>query len=118
VSVSREPSRMGDDFAPSSRRPTTKSETAPKNAPTPSRRFLDEPDPELPQLLSRHFRRRSAHRIHARLILRESDDVTKIRLQGDHHHHAIDPERDPAMRRRPHRESVQEKAELRALLLG
>ena len=61
---------------------------------------------------------RAAHRVDARLVLRERDHVAQVRLAGEHHRHPVDPERDPAHRRRAHRERVEQEAELRPLLLG
>src|SRR6266550_7964634 len=72
---------------------------------------------ELAQLFLLDFRRRAAHRIHPGLVLREGDHVTEVRLARKHHHHPVDPERDAAVRGRPHRERVEQEPELRPLLL-
>ena len=42
--------------------------------------LLDEPDPELGQLLGGHVRGGAAHRIDSRLVLRERDHVAEVRL--------------------------------------
>ena len=63
-------------------------------------------------------RRSTAHRVEARLVLRERDHVAQVRLAGEHHRHPVDPERDAAVRRRAHRERVEEEAELRALVVA
>ena len=65
------------------------------------------------ELLWRHLRRRAAHRVETRLVLRERNDVTQVRLAGEHHGHPVDAERDPSVRRRTHRERVQQEPELR-----
>src|SRR4051812_16377086 len=83
--------------------------------------FLTDSGPELnselPQLFLLHFGRRAAHRVDARLVLRECDHVAEIRLLREHHHHPVDPEGDPAVRRRAHGQRVEKEAELRPLLL-
>ena len=63
------------------------------------------------------LRRRAAHRVDARLVLRERDHVAEVRLAAERHQHALDPERDPAVRRRAHGQRVEQEAELPALLL-
>ena len=47
------------------------------------------------------------------LVLRERDHVAEVRLAGEHHRHPVDAERDPAVRRRAHRQRVEQEAELR-----
>src|ERR1044072_6830252 len=73
---------------------------------------------ELAQLLLFDIRGRAAHRIDPGLVLREGDHVAQIRLLCVGHHHPVDPEGAPRVRRSPHRERVEKKAELRPLLLG
>src|SRR5688572_15442772 len=82
------------------------------------RRLVDEPDPQLAQLLRRDLRRRAAHGVEARLVLRKRDHVAQVRLAREHHDRPVDPERDSAMRRRSHRERVEQEPELRPLLVG
>src|SRR6185312_17246128 len=72
---------------------------------------------ELAQLFLLHFGRGAAHRVGPGLVLGERDHVAQVRLAGEHHHHAVDPEGDPAVRRRSHPERVEEEAELRPLLI-
>src|SRR3954452_24162493 len=74
--------------------------------------------PELGELRAGDLRRGTAHRVEAGLVLRESDHVAKIRLAREHHRHPVDTERYPPVRRRAHRECVEEETELRALILG
>ena len=76
-----------------------------------------EHDPQLAQLLLRHVGGRSAHRVDARLVLRERDQIAEVRLAAERHQHPLDAERDAAVRRRAHRERVEQEPELRALLL-
>ena len=81
-------------------------------------RRLDETDAELVELRLRDLGRRTAHRVEPRLVLRERDHVAQVRLAREHHRHAVDAERDPAVRRRAHGERVEQEAELRPLLVG
>src|SRR5207253_5605828 len=60
--------------------------------------------------------RRSGHRIDPRLVLRKRDRVPEVLLAGEDHEHPVDAEGDPAVRRRSDAESVEQEAELRALL--
>ena len=62
--------------------------------------------------------RRAGHRIQACLVFRERDHVPEVRFAGQQHRHAVDPERDAAVRRRAHRQRVEEEPEPIALLLG
>src|SRR5579871_5783076 len=83
---------------------------------TPSSRILDrDGDPELLQLGKLDRRRRPGHRIHPGLVLRERERVPDERLVEQRHRHAVDARGDPAVRRRAHRERVEQEAELRAL---
>src|SRR3954447_15397613 len=75
-------------------------------------------DSELAELFFLDLRRSSAHRIDTGLVLGKGDHVAEVRLAREDHHHSVDPEGDPAVWRRAHREGVEEEAELRALLLG
>src|SRR2546423_14493939 len=74
-------------------------------------------DAALAELLLLDLGRRAGHRVEPRLVLREGDGVAQVRLAREDHHHAVDPEGDPPVRRRSHRERVEEEAELHALLL-
>src|ERR1044072_9908014 len=80
--------------------------------------FWPDLDSQPAQLRLLHVGGRAAHRIDPGLVLREGDHVAEIRLTREHHHHPVDPECDPAVRRCAHAERVEEEAELRALLLG
>src|SRR5688572_28150158 len=86
-----------------------------------ARRPLVLSDTELNSKLSQLFlldlRRRAAHRIDTRLVLREGDHVTQVRLATERHQHPLDAERDPAVWRRAHREGVEQEAELAPLLV-
>jgi hypothetical protein len=77
----------------------------------------DDGDPELVELGRLDRGRGTRHRVDARLVLGEGDRVAEVRLAGEHHHHPVDPEGDPAVRRGSHRERVEQEPELRALLL-
>src|SRR5688572_11168747 len=72
---------------------------------------------KLPQQFLLHFGGRSTHRIDACLVLREGDHVAQVLLAPEGHEHALDPERDAAVRGRAHRERVQQEPELAPLLL-
>src|SRR5215475_8213811 len=79
---------------------------------------LGQADPELSQVPRIRVTRSARHRVDARLVLREGDGVAQIWLAREDHHRAVDAPGDPAVRRRSHRERVEEEAELRTLLLG
>src|ERR687891_2571968 len=72
---------------------------------------------KLSQLFLLDLGGRAAHRVDARLVLRERDHVTQVRLAAERHQHPLDAERDPPVRRRTHREGVEQEAELAPLLL-
>src|ERR687892_2450308 len=82
---------------------------------------LVRPDTELNSKLAKLFLLdlggRAAHRIEARLVLREGDHVAQVPLPPKRHQHPLDAERDPAVRRRAHRESLEQETELAPLLL-
>src|SRR5947209_5178565 len=74
-------------------------------------------DVQLAQLLLRHRRRRIDEEILAALRFRESDHVAN-RLGAAHkRHHAIEPERNPAMGRSAVLKRIQQETELAPLIL-
>jgi hypothetical protein len=63
-----------------------------------------------------HGARRVAHQVRARLRLRERDHVADVVGPREVHHEPVEPERDPAVRRRAVAERLEQEAELRVRL--
>src|SRR5262245_30918584 len=75
-------------------------------------------DPELVELLRCDFARGAAHRIEPGLVLRKRDRVAQVGLARQHHHEAVDAERDAPVRGRAHVQRLEQEAEAGLLLLG
>ena len=73
--------------------------------------------PSSRQRIVRIRRRRAGQRIGAARDLRERDHLADVRLAREQRDEAVDAHREPAVRRRAHRERLEEEAELVALLL-
>ena len=79
--------------------------------------LVDEPDAELAKLLVGHRGRRAGQRIGSARHLRERDHLADVRLAGHERDEALDPHREAAVRRRAHRQRLEEEGELPARLL-
>src|SRR5438132_13762349 len=75
-------------------------------------------DAELVQLFRRQVARRSRHVVVADLVLREGLCVANPFLGKQGHEQAVYPRSDASVRRRAHRQRVEQESELLPLLLG
>ena len=68
---------------------------------------------QLPQLLFAHRRRRIDHQVDRLRRLRKRNHLTEARCTSQYHHNPVQPQRDPAMWRRPVLQRIQKESEPR-----